>query len=148
MSTGDDYRRALDAACREWETLTRQRAELDTRIAQLTQSIGTLSRLCGLVPTVPLGLTDACRMALKAAGHPLTALEVRGQLEAMGMDLSRYANPLAAVHTTLKRLSESGEVVLVSRRGGRPGYHWEGAVASAPGRQPAAGSRTRGSRKR
>jgi vacuolar-type H+-ATPase subunit D/Vma8 len=39
----DDYKRALDTACREHETLLRQRAELDTRIAQLTQSIGNLT---------------------------------------------------------------------------------------------------------
>lgn len=125
MTQADDYRRALDAACREYETLTRQRADLDARIGQLAQSIGSLTRLCGFVPTAPWGLTDACRMVLKAAGHPLTALEVRGQLHAMGIDLTRYTNDLAVIHTILRRLNRSGEVQFMPRAWDKPGYTWK-----------------------
>jgi hypothetical protein len=139
--TTDDYKRALDSACREYESATKQRAELDTRIAQLTQSIGNLTRLCGYTPTVPLGLTDACRMVLKAAGHPLTALEVRAQLEAMGVDLSKYSSDLAAIHTILKRLSESGQVTFVPRGWDKPGYRWDAATAPPPTSQGASGPR-------
>jgi hypothetical protein len=128
----DDYKRALRTACREYETLLKQRVELDTKIARLTQSIGTLTRLCGYVPTVALGLTDACRMVLRAAGHPLTALEVRAQLEAMGIDLSRYSSDLAAIHTILKRLREAGEVALVPRGWDKPGYRWERVAVNGP----------------
>jgi hypothetical protein len=120
----NSYRGALDEAVREYETLTKQRADLDLRIAQLAQSIGTLTKLCGLVPTVPWGLTDACRMVLKAAGHALTAVEVRTQLSAMGFDLSRYSNDLAAIHTILRRLNESGEAEFVPRAWEKPGYQW------------------------
>lgn len=143
--TVDDYKRALDAACREYEALTKQRAELDTRIAQLTQSIGNLTRLCGYVPTVPLGLTDACRMVLKAAGHPLTAIEVRAQLEAMGIDLSKYSSDLAAIHTILKRLTDAGEVAFVPRGWDKPGYRWEGSIVHppGPGRETATNKRAR-----
>jgi hypothetical protein len=119
-----DYRKALDAAVREYESLTKQRAELDARIAQLAQTVGSLTRLCGFEPTVPWGLTDACRTVLKAAGHPLTALEVRAQLEAMGVDLSRYTSDLAVIHTVLKRLSQSGEARFVPRAWDKPGYAW------------------------
>jgi hypothetical protein len=125
MTATTDYRAALDAAVREYEALTRQRAELDGRIAQLAQTIGSLTRLCGLVPTVPWGLTDACRMVLKAAGHPLTAIEVRGQLTAMGFDLSKYSNDLAAIHTILKRLHGSGEAHFAPRAWDRPAYAWK-----------------------
>jgi hypothetical protein len=128
-NTAPEYRSALDAAVREYESLTAQRAEIDTRIAQLAQAIGNLTRLCGLVPSVPWGLTDACRMALKAAGHPLTAMEVRAQLEAMGFDLSRYVNELAAIHTILGRLQDSGSVELVATGWDKPAYSWKpGAV--------------------
>jgi hypothetical protein len=120
-----DYRRALDAAIREYEQLTAERARLDDRIAQLSQTIGTLTRLCGLTPTVTLGLTDAVRMALRAAGHPLTATEVRAQLEAMGIDLDRYVNDLAAIHTILKRLTESGEAAFAPRAWNKPAYAWK-----------------------
>ena len=50
----DEYRRALDAAVREFERAIADRATLDSRIAQLQQTIGTLTRLCGFTPTVPL----------------------------------------------------------------------------------------------
>lgn len=123
--TTDDYRRALDSALREYESVAAQRAQLDERLAQLAHTVGSLMRLCGLTPTVSWGLTDACRMALKAAGHPLTALEVRAQLGAMGFDLSRYTNDLAAVHTVLKRLQESGEVRFVARLYDKPAYEWK-----------------------
>ena len=122
--SNEDYRRALDCAIRELETLTGQRADLDRRIAQLMQTTGNLMRLCGLAPTVPYGLTDSCRLILRSAGHPLTAVEVRAQLAAMGIDLSRYSNDLAAIHTILKRLNESGEVRFVPRTWEKPGYQW------------------------
>jgi hypothetical protein len=123
----EDYRKALDTATRELESLAAQRAELDRRIGQLLQTVGSLMRLCNLTPTVPLGLTDGCRMVLRAAASPLTAVEVRAQLAAMGLDLSRYENDLAAIHTTLKRLNQSGEVRFIPQAWGKPAYQWMGA---------------------
>ena len=123
MSQGE-YDKAREAATRELEELTRQRADLDKRIGQLMQVIGNLLRLSGLTPTVAMGLTDACRMVLRSAGAPLTVLEVRAQLGAMGIDLSRYENDLAAIHTILKRLNQAGEIRFVPRSWGRPSYEW------------------------
>ena len=111
MST-DDYRRALEAATREYERAIADRAALDDRLAQLKQTIGTLTKLCGYVPSVSWGLTDACRTVLRSAGRPMTAVEVRDRLSAVGLDLDRYSNALASVHTVLKRLTESGEAAL------------------------------------
>ena len=124
--TTDDYRRALETAIREYEALGRQRREIDQRLAEVTQTIGSLSRLCGLVSTVPLGLTDACRLVVRGAGVPVTAMDVRDRIKAIGFDLSKYANDLAAIHTILKRLNESGELRFVPR-GNEPGkqaYLW------------------------
>ena len=120
--TTDDYRRALATAIREYEALAQQRQGIDVRIAEVAQTIGTLSRLCGLVPTVPLGLTDACRLVVRGAGVPLTPLDVRQRLQSIGFDLSKYANDLAAIHTILKRLNDSAELRLVAR-GNEPGKH-------------------------
>lgn len=139
-----EYRRALDAALREYESLTRQRADLDARIARLAQTVGSLSRLCGLVPTVPWGLTDACRMALRAAGQPLTALEVRAQLQALGIDLSRYTNDLAAIHTILRRLQARGEATFVARAWDKPAYAWNATSGIAPGSSTGGSSPGRG----
>jgi hypothetical protein len=106
----NDYRRALDAAVREYEKLSAERAELDGRLAQLKYSIAALTKLCGYEPTVPLGLTDACRLVLRNAVTPLTALEVRDRLAAIGVDLAKYSNPLASIHTVLKRMHDAGEI--------------------------------------
>ncbi len=122
--SSDEYRAALDAATREYEVLLAERARIDARIAQLAQTIGSLMRLWNLQPTVSWGLTDAVRSALQAAGHPLSALEVREQLAAIGFDLSRYANDLASIHTVLKRLNQAGEVDFVPRAHDKPGYRW------------------------
>lgn len=124
----DEYRTALDAATREYETLLTERARIDARIAQLAQTIGSLMRLCNLQPTVSWGLTDAVRAVLQAAGHPLTAIEVRDQLVAMGFDLSRYSNDLASIHTVLKRLNQGGEADFVPRAHDKPGYRWRKPV--------------------
>ena len=132
--TAESYRAALDAAIKEYETLGVQRREIDRRLAHLAQSIGTLSRLLGLVPTVPLGLTDACRLVLRG-GLPMTPVEIRDRLLEIGVDLTVYTNDLSAIHTVLKRLNESGEIRLVPRPAGKSAYLWQApptAVAIAP----------------
>jgi hypothetical protein len=123
MST-DSYRLALDTAIREYEALGQQRREIDTRLAQLAQTIGTLNRLCGFVPNVFWGLTDACRMVLKGSGRPMTPVEVRDRLGAIGFDLSKYASSLAAIHTVLKRLAEADEVRSAELGPGKFVYEW------------------------
>jgi hypothetical protein len=119
-----EYRRALEAATREYEALGVQRNEIDRRLAELAQTIGTLSRLLGLTPTVPIGLTDAIRLVVRGAGVPMTPIEIRDRLRAIGFDVEKYANDLAAVHTILKRLNESGELRYVARGAGPHQYVW------------------------
>ena len=132
--TTDDYRTALAAAIQEYEALGEQRRGIDKRLAQLAQTIGTLSRLIGLTPTVPLSITDAVRLAMRA-GVPLTPTEVRDRLQSIGVDLSIYSNDLAVIHTVLKRLNESGELRLVPRVSGKHAYLWASpprAIAIGP----------------
>jgi len=119
-----DYRRALDAAIREYEALGARRREIDQRLAELGHTIGTLSKLLGLTPTVPMGLTDAVRMVVRGAGVPMTPVEVRDRLDAVGFDVSKYSNDLAAVHTILKRLNDAGELRFIPRAPGRHQYAW------------------------
>jgi len=121
--TQADYRRALDAAIHEYEELGANRQAIDTRLAELAQTISTLSKLLGLTPTVPMGLTDAIRLVMRA-GLPMTPTEVRDRLHAIGFDVSKYANDLAAVHTILKRLNSSGELRFVARAAGKHQYTW------------------------
>src|SRR4051812_20221828 len=104
--TSEDYRAALASAVKEYESLGEQRRTIDDRLAQLAQTISTLTRLLGLAPPIPLGLTSACRLVLRG-GLPMTALEVRERLLGIGVDLSVYSSDLSAIHTVLKRLNEA-----------------------------------------
>jgi hypothetical protein len=131
--TTEEYRRALDAAVKEYETLGEQRRAIDKRLTELSQTIGTLSRLCGLIPTVPWGLTDACRVVLRS-GLPMTATDVRDRLHSIGFDLSKYSSELAAIHTVLRRLNEAGELRVLAGGPKKGGYLWNmPASASALG---------------
>ncbi len=121
--TSTDYRTALASAVAEYEVLGEQRREIDSRLAQLAQTIGTLSRLLGLTPTVPLSITEAVRLAMRA-GVPMTPIEVRDRLLSIGVDLSAYVNDLAVIHTVLKRLNEAGELRVVPRVKGSHAYLW------------------------
>jgi hypothetical protein len=124
----EEYRQALEAAIREYESLGAQRREIDERLEQLAQTIGTLNRLCGFVSTVQWGLTDACRVVLKNAGRAMTPIEVRDRLQAIGFDLDRYTNSLAAVHTVLKRLNQSQEALFVEHPSGKFACEWRPTV--------------------
>jgi len=130
--SSEDYRRALEAAVREYEALGEQRQQIDRRLAELAQTLSTLSRLCGIVPTVSVGLTDACRLVLRGAGLAMSPTEVRERLKSFGFDLTRYTNDLAAVHTTLKRLNDAGELRFVARPGtGEKAYVWDRPARAA-----------------
>lgn len=126
----EQYRRALEAAVREYRELSDRRRDLDARLAQLAQTIGTLNRLCGFAPTVEWGLTEACRVVLKGAGRAMTPMEVRDRLNAIDFDLAKYTNSLAAIHTVLRRLHEAGEVLFVERRKGKFACEWRPSVRS------------------
>jgi len=132
--TEPDYRAALAAAIAEYEALGAERRQLDERLSQLAQTIGSLSRLLGFTPTQPYGLTDACRLVYRNAGIPLSPTEARERLRAIGVELSAYSNEMAAIHTVIKRLFEAGELRVIAAPG-KHLYAWQRpakAVAIGP----------------
>src|SRR5262249_45729855 len=48
--------------------------------------------------------------------------------DGIGFDVSKYTNDLAAVHTILKRLNESGELRFIPRAPGKHQYTWNRPV--------------------
>ncbi|HEX2343778.1 MAG TPA: hypothetical protein VHI98_25130 [Vicinamibacterales bacterium] len=124
-----EYRRALEAAIKEYERLQSERDAVETRLAQLRQIIAGLGPLCELpsrrTPPPELGLTDACRSALRASLAGLTAGDVRERIRGLGIDLDSYSNPLASIHIVLKRLVASGEAFTYRGRDGKPVYAWK-----------------------
>jgi hypothetical protein len=63
---------------------------------------------------------------VRGAGGPRAPTDVRQRLHSIGFDLSKYANDLAAIHTILKRLNESGELRVIARgnEAGKHSYLW------------------------
>jgi hypothetical protein len=113
----EEYQKAFEAATRDLEMALQQKAELDQRILQLRQTLNNLSHLCGYTPTVSWGLSDGIRYMLRKSRRPMTAIEIRDELSAWGFDMSKYANDLSAIHTTLKRLNKAGELRFTIRDG-------------------------------
>jgi hypothetical protein len=121
--TAAQYRAALDAAREELEAVLTERSALETRISQLRQTIATLAALCDETPDLDIGLTEACRSVLRGA-TALRAPDIRDRVTAMGVDLSKYANGIGAVHTVLKRLIDAGEVRAMTGYDKRTVFWW------------------------
>ena len=118
-----DYRTWYESARAELERLRAEKAETERsladterQIAALLQTMAALAPLVGEAPPEPpaelptAGMTVAVRTILSQSAEPLTAAGIRGRLADMGFDVDAYSNPLATIHTVLRRLSEAGEV--------------------------------------
>ena len=74
----------------------------------------------------PPGFTDAVRSVLRSnPGYSATATRVRDMLINSGFSLNSYSNPLASIHTILKRLAERGEAAPTVNNG-EVYYRWIG----------------------
>jgi hypothetical protein len=102
---------------------TQQRNELVTRIAEYTNAIRALAQACEdedvkatyLLALEELsgkpGFVDAVKSVLRGKPDGLTPTEIKTWIVMLKkMDLSGYSNPMASIHTTLRRLKESGDV--------------------------------------
>ena len=122
-----DYRKALHSARAEFEKLLQERADLDSRIVRLKQTITGLIGLCEsndkarrplnhVVPLPPrfMRLTSAIRQLLAESASPMRPPDLRDALLKYGFNVSQYANKLAVIHNTLSRLEKQGEVLQVT----------------------------------
>lgn len=115
MQTMDDLRAEL------FDLVSRRNA-IETRIVQVSNAIEGLARVLedpveqgkyldevrGV--TARVGFSSAVRstLALKPNSTPI---QIRDFIdEHAWMDLSSYSNPLASIHTTLRRMKEAGDV--------------------------------------
>ena len=112
-----EYIEALAKHLATWAGLAEKRAQLDAELAKLRQLIhATLNMLSDeerrkysvafeSMGAPQLGLTDAICRILETATDWMTAVEVRDELVNSGFNFDSYtSNPLASVHTVLKRL--------------------------------------------
>lgn len=108
------------------EVLTR----LESRLSQVRTARNTLIAIERDEPTQFEGtLADAIRTVLKNHKGSLSPTEVRDKVKALGYDLNKHDNVMAAVHGVLKRLEEAHEAdtkVWKNTPGQR--YFWIGAT--------------------
>jgi predicted RNA-binding protein YlqC (UPF0109 family) len=126
-----NYQTDLDKAHARLRELLDQREQLQITIAKQRLRIAALMSLAEqneeidqVVGMTLGGLADACRTALRSAAFDsLTPMQVKDRLAQLGFSVEHYRNVMAAIHTTLKRLADTGEVVSM-RRGDETTYQW------------------------
>jgi hypothetical protein len=73
------------------------------------------------------GFMEAIRSTLRGSKTCLTAAQIKGGIVLMKkMDLSAYTNPMASIHTTLRRLKEKDEVEETMNEKGEKVYQLKG----------------------
>lgn len=127
------YRRAVEDGINETKALVEQKKAIEAQIRkvqQLTQAnINMLpdererEKLAAALEDVqgPIGLRQAI-LKILVTGTYMPVPEIRMRLIKGEYDLSGHINPLASIHTTLKRLGIDGEVESTRLSNGRIGY--------------------------
>jgi hypothetical protein len=117
------YRTQIQMALRELVELGKKRKEIDRDMTKLRQLIRANADMLpdneGAVfleeaeSSGERGFTDTIRQLLRANRDGFTPTELRNALTAAGFDLSSQSNAMASIHSVLKRLKKSREVVSV-----------------------------------
>jgi hypothetical protein len=136
--TTKNYHRTLFEAKQDLARCLVKRQKIDHKVARLQAVISNLENLCAeldqkgfekrvervIKADLTVGITESARIILKENFFPLTASELKESIEARKHNLSTYSNPLAVIHTVLKRLVLSGEVRVVPQAKGKKAYQW------------------------
>ncbi len=76
------------------------------------------------------GFVSTIRSVLRSNPNGLTPTEIKGWIQfRKSMDLSVYSNPMASIHTTIRRMVDSGEVEPIQNVEGEKAYRFK-AVSS------------------
>ncbi|HWY46631.1 MAG TPA: hypothetical protein VNX70_04570 [Bryobacteraceae bacterium] len=100
----------LTAILQEREDLTQRLEWINNRVKQLEAYLEAIRPLIENDPgrvAVEAGLTNVCRDLLSKNGRWMSAGEVRLLLVGMGVDISTYTNPMAVLHSVLKRVGQA-----------------------------------------
>ena len=130
------YRKALDAAELELERVIQERHEAQDRLnglknrqKDLEDTVESLIILLGeKFSDSKIGITDAIRRSLsKRQRRWFSPKRIRSILKDDGfpIDGDTYRNPMAVIHTTLKRLLKQGELKSKESKNGMTLYFCE-----------------------
>jgi|GEM_PF-2825970 len=109
------YYDALFEAWGELQRIKEQERELAIRKAQLSKTVSALFPLVfpDSLDVNTMSLPNAIRLIMSGADRPLSATDIQTKLEDLGFDLKKFENPLANIHTAMKRMAENDELVLI-----------------------------------
>jgi hypothetical protein len=138
------YTKAFDDAMSELRRLLDARAQINERISQLRDTVcalahsleqdsrrreqlmHTLDELSAFTPRLTDAVKDALYSAFDSKGHrKLPAIQVKELMEVRRFDFSNFPNPLASVHSTLRRLVDQGSIGSAVQMGSAV-YYWKG----------------------
>ena len=137
----DSEKQTLNQYLAQLKSATVERNKLTQRIRRLEDAARSIlamtedeediksyqGRLVDIIE--PTGFTGAiCKVLQAANGKAMTAVEVRDALPSVGFLLSGYSNPLATVHTILRRLVENPFLynIEAGTKEERTAYRWVG----------------------
>lgn len=133
-----NYRHMLYEAKQDLAHHLVKRQKLDQEIARRQAVVAELQNLCAeqdkrsfeqsiervIKADLKVGITDAVRVILQENFFPMTTIELKEKIAARKFNLTRYANPLAVIHTILKRLIQSGDVRVAPAINSMKAYQW------------------------
>jgi hypothetical protein len=133
-----NYHRMLYEAKQDLAGDLVERQKLDERIARKHAVVSELQHLCAelehkryekqldgvIKANLKGGITESARAILQENFFPMTASDLKKSIEERKYNLRPYKNPLAVIHTILKRLVQSGEVRAIPQAGGKKAYQW------------------------
>jgi hypothetical protein len=132
MKNKEDYKVIIQTALEELHELEAERLQIESRHEEITERIKHLRELLGVlsrmykidIPGITskssladLNLIDAIRTVLRLSVEPLTPVEIKEWLKDAEFDIDKYSNPLAVIHTTLKRMDKNAEVKEETKKG-------------------------------
>ncbi len=113
------YKKALEEAQKELAEAIKERDYWTIEVARLQQLVKSLAVMTVRTDKAAIaaqeqpdevGLQEVVLTCVRASNTRVTAIDIRNQLQSVGYDLAKYANPLAVIHGALKRLSASGQI--------------------------------------
>ncbi len=109
------YNDALNAAREELLSAIRQRDHWTMEVVRLQQLVKSLAittsrNLFHHAQADIVGFQEIVLTAVRMAPVPMSPTDIRNNLALAGYDLSRYSNPLAVIHSALKRLTKSRQL--------------------------------------
>ena len=100
-----------------YDEATDERRKVDARLTKIQAAITALTALeSGEAATFTGSLADACRAVLKGNTTYMSPTEVRDGVVALGYLMAQHKNPMASIHSVLKRLEQSGNASTTTTR--------------------------------